>query len=92
MTEKKTILSSEKTAIRIAEIKENRYISYYNVSAVIAGVLTFLLFIHIVFMRGSYSYRYNDFSYFMDELMDKHGSLVYTFISLVFSIIFFNDI
>lgn len=31
MTEKKTVLSSEKIAIRIAEIKENRYISYYNV-------------------------------------------------------------
>ena len=31
MTEKKTVLSSEKAAIGIAEIKENRYISYYNV-------------------------------------------------------------
>lgn len=31
MTEKKTVLSSEKAAILIAEIKENRYISYYNV-------------------------------------------------------------
>ena len=85
MAEKKTVLSSEKVAIRIAEIKENRYISYYNVSAVIAGVLSFLLLFRIVFMKESYTYKYDSFDYFMDD----HGSLVYTLISLVFfSIIF----
>ena len=84
MTEKKTVLSSEKVAIRIAEIKENRYISYYNISAVIAGILSVLQFFNIIFTKGSYSYEYESFSYFMD----REGSLVYTLISLVFSIIF----
>ena len=84
MTEKKTVLSSEKVASRIAEIKENRYISYYNISAVIAGILSVLQFFNIIFTKGSYSYEYESFSYFMD----REGSLVYTLISLVFSIIF----
>ena len=84
MTERKTVLSSEKVAIRIAEIKENRYISYYNVSAVIVGILSVLQFFNINFTRNSDYYRYESFSYFMD----REGSLVYTFISLVFSIIF----
>ena len=31
MTERKTVLSSERVAIRLAEIKENKYMSYYDV-------------------------------------------------------------
>lgn len=83
MTERKTVLSSEKVAIRIAEIKENRYISYYNIPAVIAGILSVLQFFNIIFTRGSYPYKYESFSYFID----REGSLVYTLISLIFSII-----
>lgn len=84
MTERKTVLSSEKTAIRIAEIKENRYISYYNIPAVIAGILSVILFFSIIVTKGSDHYKYESFSYFMD----REGSLVYTLISLIFSIIF----
>lgn len=85
MTERKTVLSSEKVAIRIAEIKESRYISYYNIPAVIAGILSvILLFSIIIIHQDHYYYKHNDFSYFMDD----YGSLVYTLISLVFSIIF----
>ncbi|MEE3344168.1 MAG: hypothetical protein VZS44_08780 [Bacilli bacterium] len=84
MTEKKTVLSSERVAIRIAEIKESRYISYYNIPAVVAGILSVILFFSIIFMKGSDYYRDESFSYFMN----REGSLVYTLISLIFSIIF----
>ena len=85
MEERKIVLSSERVATRIAEIKEDRYIRYYDIFAVIAGVLSFLLLFRIIFIHeDSYMYKYHDFSYFIDD----QGFLVYTLSSLVSSIIF----
>jgi hypothetical protein len=69
MTEKKTVLSSEKVAIRIAEIKENRYISYYNVLIKTDCIAIVLLFVLLI--SGFFTYEepyYNRFSYGI-----KHG-------------------
>ena len=49
MTERKTVLSSEKVAIRLAEIKENRYINYYDVLIKIDCIVVLLLMIFGIF-------------------------------------------
>lgn len=49
MTEKKTVLSSERIAIRLAEIKENKYISYYDLLIKIDCIVVLLLMIFGIF-------------------------------------------
>lgn len=66
MTEKKTILSSEKTAIRIAEIKENRYKSYYNVLIKADCIAIVLLLIF-----GSFFYEIDSIIHILSYLVSS---------------------
>ena len=72
MAEKKTVLSSEKAAIRIAEIKENKYISYYNVLIKADYIAIVLLLIF-----GTFFYKIESLFYILSYLI---SSIVFLFI------------
>ena len=72
MAEKKTVLSSEKVAIRIAEIKENKHISYYNVLIKADCIAIVLL---LVF--GTFFYEIESLIHILSYLI---SSIVFLFI------------
>lgn len=72
MAEKKTVLSSEKVAIRIAEIKENRYISYYNVLIKADCIAIVLLLIF-----GTFFYEIDSIIHILSYLV---SSIIFLFI------------
>ena len=72
MTEKKTVLSSEKVAIRIAEIKENRYKSYYNVFIKADCIAIVLLLIF-----GTFFYEIESLIHILSYLV---SSIIFLFI------------
>ena len=69
MTERKTNLSSEIVAISIAEIKENRFIRYYNVFITITVALLLLSLIGIFLFKG------ND--YFLHIILYSSSSIIF---------------
>ena len=72
MTERKTVLSSEKVAIRIAEIKENRYVSYYNVLIKADCIAIVLLLIF-----GTFFYEIDSIIHILSYLV---SSVIFLFI------------
>lgn len=72
MTEKKTVLSSERVAIRLAEIKENKYISYYDVLIKADYIAIVLLLIF-----GAFFYKIEPLFYIFSYLI---SSIIFLFI------------
>lgn len=72
MTEKKTVLSSERVAIRLAEIKENKYISYYDVLIKADYIAIVLLLIF-----GTFFYKIEPLIHIFSYLI---SSIVFLFI------------
>lgn len=72
MTEKKTVLSSERVAIRLAEIKENKYISYYDVLIKADYIAIVLLLIF-----GTFFYKIEPLFYIFSYLI---SSIIFLFI------------
>ena len=66
MTERKTVLSSERVAIRLAEIKENKYISYYNVL-----IKTDCIAIVLLLIFGSFFYEIESLIHILSYLVSS---------------------